>query len=81
MLRLIARVRIAAEYRRSRRRRPHAGDRFNFRGTLRAAARDGGELFRRRATRRRTRLRPLVFLLDISGSMDQFARALVSERG
>jgi uncharacterized protein with von Willebrand factor type A (vWA) domain len=78
MLRLIARVRIAAEYRSSRRRRPHpAGDRFDFRGTLRAAARDGGELFRRRTTRRRPRLRPLVFLLDISGSMDPFARALV----
>lgn len=78
MLRLITRVRIAAEHRRSRRRRPHLdGDRFDFRGTLRAAARTGGELVRRRATRRRERLRPLVFLLDISGSMSPFARALV----
>jgi len=78
MLRLIARVRIAADYRRSRRRRSHpAGDRFDFRATLRAAARTGGELIRRRATRQRRRLRPLVFLLDVSGSMAPFARALV----
>jgi uncharacterized protein with von Willebrand factor type A (vWA) domain len=78
MLRLMARVRVAAERRPSRRRRPFAaGDRFDFRGTLRAAMRTGGELARRRATRRRQRLRPLVFLLDISGSMAPFARALL----
>ena len=78
MLRLIARVRIAADYRRSRRRRAGAaGDRFDFRGTLRAAARTQGELIRRRGTRERRRLRPLVFLLDVSGSMAPFARALV----
>ena len=78
MLRLIARVRVAAEYRASRRRRAHAhGDRFDFRGTLRGAARTAGELLRRRASRRRLRLRPVVFLLDVSGSMAPFARALL----
>jgi hypothetical protein len=78
MLRMIARVRVAAEYRESRRRRAHAhGDRFDFRGTLRGAARTAGELVRRRATRRRERLRPVVFLLDVSGSMAPFARALL----
>jgi uncharacterized protein with von Willebrand factor type A (vWA) domain len=78
MLRLIARVRVSAEPRRSRRRLPHAhGDRFDFRGTLRAARRTGGELARRRTTRRRDRLRPLVFLIDVSGSMEPFARALL----
>ncbi len=78
MLRLIARVRVAAERRASRRRRLAArGDRFDFRGTLRAAARTAGELVRRRTTRRRTRLRPVVFLLDVSGSMAPFARALL----
>jgi uncharacterized protein with von Willebrand factor type A (vWA) domain len=78
MLRLIGRVRIAAEARPSRRRRadPH-GDRFDFRATLRGAARTAGEMVRRRATRRRPRLRPLVFLLDVSGSMAPFARALL----
>ncbi len=78
MLRLIARVRVASEYRASRRRRAHPhGDRFDFRATLRGAARTAGELVRRRATRRRQRLRPLVFLLDVSGSMAPFARALL----
>ena len=78
MLRMIARVRVAGEYRTSRRRRTHAhGDRFDFRATLRGAARTAGELVRRRATKRRQRLRPLVFLLDVSGSMEPFARALL----
>jgi uncharacterized protein with von Willebrand factor type A (vWA) domain len=78
MLRLIARVRVAGEYRTSRRRRAHAhGDRFDFRGTLRGAARTAGELLRRRASRRRERLRPIVFILDVSGSMAPFARALL----
>ncbi len=78
MLALIARVRVAGEYRTSRRRRRHArGDRFDFRGTLRAAARTAGELVRRSATRRRERLRPLIFLVDVSGSMAPFARALL----
>ena len=78
MLRLIARVRVAGEYRTSRRRRAHAhGDRFDFRGTLRGASRTAGELLRRRASRRRERLRPVVFILDVSGSMAPFARALL----
>jgi hypothetical protein len=78
MLRLIARLRIAAEVRPSRRRRSQArGDRFDFRGTLRGAARTAGELIRRRATARRTHVRPLVFLIDVSGSMAPFARALL----
>jgi hypothetical protein len=78
MLRLIERARVAAEWRPSRRRRAFAkGDRFDFRATLRGAARTQGELLRRRATRRRERLRPLVFLLDVSGSMEPFARALL----
>jgi len=78
MLRLIGRVRIAVDARVSRRRRAHPhGDRFDFRATLRGAARTAGELVRRRTTRRRTRVRPLVFLLDVSGSMAPFARALL----
>jgi len=78
MLRLMRRVRIAAERRASRRRRVAShGDRFDFRATLRGAARTAGELVRRRATRRRTRLRPVVFLLDVSGSMASYARALL----
>jgi uncharacterized protein with von Willebrand factor type A (vWA) domain len=78
MLRLIERARVPRELRRSRRRRAHRrGDRFDLALTLRGAARTAGELVRRRSTRRRERLRPLVFLLDVSGSMAPFARALV----
>ncbi len=78
MMRLIARVRTAAELRASRRRRAHAhGDRFDFRRTLQSAARTAGELARQRTTRRRLRVRPVAFLLDVSGSMTPFARALV----
>jgi uncharacterized protein with von Willebrand factor type A (vWA) domain len=78
MLRMIESVRVPRELRRSRRRRrnPH-GDRFDLGATLRAGARTGGELIRRRTTSRRERLRPLVFLLDVSGSMAPFARALL----
>jgi uncharacterized protein with von Willebrand factor type A (vWA) domain len=62
----------------SRRRRAHPhGDRFDFRRTLQSAARTAGELVQRRTTRRRLRVRRLVFLLDVSGSMTPFARALV----
>lgn len=78
MLRLIERVRTAAERRATRRRRAHPhGDRFDFRATLRGAARTAGELMQRRTTRRRLRVRPVVFLLDVSGSMTPFARALI----
>jgi uncharacterized protein with von Willebrand factor type A (vWA) domain len=78
MARMIERVRTAAELRASRRRRAHAhGDRFDFRRTLQSAARTAGELVRRRTTRRRLRTRPVTFLLDVSGSMAPFARALV----
>ena len=78
MMRLIERVRTAAELRASRRRRAHPhGDRFDFRRTLQSAARTAGELVRRRTTRRRLRIRPIAFLLDVSGSMAPFARALV----
>lgn len=78
LLRLIAQVRTAGEPRPSRRVRAAArGERFDFRRTLRVAPRTLGELIRRRRSRRRERLRPLVFLVDVSGSMAPFARALL----
>jgi uncharacterized protein with von Willebrand factor type A (vWA) domain len=64
------------------------GRRPDLRGTLRAAARSGGEVVRwvKRAPRRRRP--PLVLLCDISGSMSrytrvllQFAHALVNDHG
>jgi uncharacterized protein len=78
MLRLIARLRAGAEARPSRRRRPGArGDRLDLRATARAAARTGGELIRQRKSTRRPRVRPLVFLCDVSGSMVPYAQALL----
>lgn len=78
MLRLINFVRVPRETRRSRRRRRDLhGDRFDLGATLRGTARTGGELVHRRTTRRRELLRPLVFILDVSGSMVPFARALL----
>jgi uncharacterized protein len=78
MLGLIAQARAGTEFRRSRRRRAHhRGDRFDLRATLRAAPRTAGELMAPRTTRPRERRRPLVFLLDVSGSMEPFARALI----
>ncbi len=74
----LERLRVAVELRRSRRRRVAArGDRLDFRATLRTAARTAGELVRRRASARRERPRPLVFLCDVSGSMGPYARALL----
>ena len=78
MLRLIGRLRAAVETRPSRRRRPDLqGDRLDLRATARAAARTSGELIRRKRTQRRPRVRPLVFLCDVSGSMAPYARALI----
>jgi uncharacterized protein with von Willebrand factor type A (vWA) domain len=74
----LERLRIAVELRRSRRRRVAArGDRLDLRATTRVAARTAGELVRRRASARRERPRPLVFLCDVSGSMAPYARALL----
>lgn len=67
---------IAAPERPSRRRVRHRrGDDLDVRATLRRARRSGGEPLR--AVRRRPRVRPrrLVFICDISGSMEAYARA------
>src|SRR5579875_1222652 len=72
------RLRIAAERSRSRRRRgTNRRERFDWRGTARAALRTAGEAVRLRYVRRRAKLRPLVFLCDVSGSMEPYARALL----
>jgi uncharacterized protein len=78
VLALVARLRVGADTRLSRRRWPRArGDRLDLRATLRGAARTFGELVRRRRSLRRERIRPLVFLCDVSGSMLPYARALI----
>jgi uncharacterized protein with von Willebrand factor type A (vWA) domain len=49
----------------------------DMRRTVRAAIRAGGEPIDRRFRERSTRLRRLVLLLDVSGSMEPYARALL----
>jgi uncharacterized protein with von Willebrand factor type A (vWA) domain len=64
--------------RRSRRYRPSPyGRRFDQRRTLRASLRTQGEPFRRVWRDRRDRARPLVLILDVSGSMSAYSRALM----
>jgi uncharacterized protein len=64
--------------RHSRRYRPSPyGRRFDQRRTLRASLRTQGEPFRRAWRDRRRRVRPLVLVLDVSGSMSAYSRALM----
>jgi len=78
--RLMARLRVTAPMRRSRRRRParsrrsHAPD---IRATVRGALRTGGEPIRRAWYAPSLQPRRLVLLCDVSGSMDLYSRALL----
>jgi uncharacterized protein len=77
--RLMADLRLAAAFRRSRRlRRSHRlTGRPDLRRTVRAALRSGGEPIHRPSRERGERPRRLVLLLDVSGSMEPYARAFV----
>jgi uncharacterized protein with von Willebrand factor type A (vWA) domain len=75
---IMARLRLAAPSRRTRRyERGPSGTRPDVRRVLRESMRLGGEPGPLRWQRRRVRPRPLVFLLDISGSMADYSRALL----
>jgi uncharacterized protein with von Willebrand factor type A (vWA) domain len=74
---LMARVRLAVPSRRSRRRAPARGGSPDFRRTLRRSFRTAGEPIEQRWRERRRRRRRLVVLLDVSGSMADYSRALV----
>jgi len=75
---LVRRLAVAAPLRLSRRYRAGArGSRFDLRRTLRRSLRTEGEPFRRSWRSRRVRRRPLVVLLDVSGSMAAYSRPLV----
>jgi uncharacterized protein with von Willebrand factor type A (vWA) domain len=56
---------------------PRRGARPDVRATVRESLRLGGETPRRRWRRRGDKPRRIVFLLDVSGSMEPYARALV----
>ncbi len=76
--RLIRRIAVAVPARPTRRLHPAAaGSRFDMRRTLRRSLRTQGEPFHRAWRRRGERVRPLVLILDISGSMAPYARALM----
>ncbi len=76
--RLMAGLRAHAAMRRSRRRRPlpHGRGRLDVRRTVRRALGTGGETLRPATTGPGERPRRLVLLLDVSGSMEPYARAL-----
>jgi uncharacterized protein with von Willebrand factor type A (vWA) domain len=77
--RLLADLRFVGAQRRSRRRRAtrRARGRPDLRRTVRRSLRTGGEPIRRAYTAPSRRPRRIVFLCDVSGSMEPYARALV----
>jgi uncharacterized protein len=76
--RVIRRLAVAVPRRRTRRLRPApVGARFDVRRTLRRSLRTQGEPFHRAWRDRGVRTRPLVLILDVSGSMSPYARALM----
>lgn len=75
---LMARIPLTIPTRRTRRTEPVRRGRVpDLRRSLRRAVRTDGELIHRAWRRRRTRPRPLVLVLDVSGSMAGYARALL----
>lgn len=76
---LMSRLRLVGAPRRSLRltRADGRTDRPDLRRTVRAAMRSGGEPLRRHFREPSTRHRRLVLLLDVSGSMEPYARALI----
>ena len=75
---MIRRLTLAVPAERTRRSRPAPkGARFDLRRTLRRSLRTQGEPFDRAWRARGSRKRPLVLILDVSGSMAPYARALM----
>ena len=77
LARLMAELRLAAPPRRSRRRYPRRAGELDVRRTVRRALRTGGDPVRLARRERRLRPRRLVLLLDVSGSMSAYSRALL----
>lgn len=75
---LMSRLRFIGPPRRSlRQHRSRRGRRPDLQGTMRAALRTGGEPINRRWKQPGDKLRRLVLLVDVSGSMEPYARALL----
>ncbi len=77
---LVRRIVLATPERRSRRTRQwaHSGAKLDLRRTIRAARRTGGEASSLVYSRRRSRPRRLVFLCDVSGSMEPYTQVFLS---
>lgn len=77
--RLMGSLKLVGPYRQSLRHAPtrRTARRTDVRRTLRASFASDGELIRRRFTSPDERPRRIVLLLDVSGSMEPYARALV----
>lgn len=77
--RLIAQMRVSADPRRARRRRPvrRRGEQLDLRGTVRRSIRAGGEPLRLSWRSSSTRPRNLLLLIDVSGSMESYTKALL----
>jgi uncharacterized protein with von Willebrand factor type A (vWA) domain len=74
---LMRQLRLSVPSRRTRRRQPAQRGDPDLRRTLRRSFRTGGEPVERAWRARRRRRRRLVLLLDVSGSMADYSRALV----
>lgn len=76
--RLMARINWKIGTRKTRRmERAHKGESFDQRAMLRSALRQGGIPLDLKYRRRKEKMRPLVLICDISGSMDRYARTLL----
>ncbi|MDQ3591657.1 MAG: VWA domain-containing protein, partial [Actinomycetota bacterium] len=77
--RLAEEIRRSAPERRSRRSRPaRDGDRLDVRRTLQRSLATDGEAFRLAYTAPTPRPRRLLFLCDVSGSMERYSRVLLA---
>ena len=76
--RIMARIKFTPPKRRTRRTRTaEDGRRPDMRRTIRQSMRTNGEMINLYWRRRRVRLRPLILILDVSGSMSDYSRALL----
>lgn len=76
--RIMARIKLTPPKRKTRRTRPaSSGRRPDMRRTVRESMRMQGEMVDLYWRQRRVKLRPLILILDVSGSMADYSRALL----
>jgi uncharacterized protein len=76
--RIMARIKFTPPKRRTRRTKTaFDGRKPDMRRTIRESMRTNGEMVELYWRRRRVRLRPLILILDVSGSMSDYSRALL----